>query len=211
MARVDAFNKHFREYEQWFSDNYYAYQSELRAVGHMLPAAGEGLEVGVGSGKFAQPFAVKVGVEPSPAMRRLARSRGIEVHDGTGENLPFADERFDFVLMVTTICFLDDAFRAFQEVWRVLKDAGVFVVGFVDKDSPLGRVYQKRKDENPFYREATFFSTRQVLSLLRRARFGHPEVIQTVFGELGDIGAVQDFKKGYGEGGFVAIRACKGS
>ena len=211
MARVDAFDRHFREYEQWFTDNHYAYQSELRGVGHMLPAAGEGLEVGVGSGRFAAPFGIKVGVEPSAVMRRLAESRGIEVHDGSGENLPFADARFDFVLMVTTICFLDDATRSFQEVRRVLKSGGVFVVGFVDRDSPLGRRYLKHKEENPFYREATFYSARQVLSLLKRGGFACPQVIQTVFGELGCIDTVQDLKYGCGEGGFVVVRACRGA
>ncbi len=210
MARVDAFDKHFRKYEQWFSDNYYVYLSELRAVGHMLPAAGEGLEVGVGSGRFAEPFGIRFGLEPSRAMRRLAESRGIEVCDGVAEDLPFADERFDFVLMVTTICFVDDAGRCFREVRRVLKDGGVFVVGFVDKDSPLGRVYQKHKEGSPFYREATFYSARQVLSFLRGGGFDQPQVIQTVFGQLGDIDTVQDFKSGCGEGGFVVIRACKG-
>jgi SAM-dependent methyltransferase len=209
MARIDAFDEHFREYEQWFSDNHCAYQSELNAVGHMLPATGEGLEVGVGSGRFAEPFGIKFGLEPSRAMRRLAESKGIEVYDGVAENLPFADERFDFVLLVTTICFVDDAGRCFQEVRRVLKDGGVFVVGFVDKDSPLGLVYQEHKEQNPFYREATFYSTGQVLSLLRRGRFDQPQVIQTVFGRLGDIDTVQDFKSGCGEGGFVVIRACR--
>jgi SAM-dependent methyltransferase len=210
MARVDAFDRHFREYEQWFSDNCCAYRSELKAVGHMLPAAGEGLEVGVGSGRFAEPFGIKIGLEPSAAMRRLAQSKGIEVYDGVAESLPFAGERFDFVLLVTTICFVDDPDRCFQEARRVLKDGGVLVVGFVDKDSPLGRVYQERKEQNPFYREATFYSTRQVLSLLRRTGFYQPQVIQTVFGELGDIDTVQDFRSGCGEGGFVVVRACKG-
>jgi SAM-dependent methyltransferase len=211
MARTGPFDEHFREYEQWFSNNHYVYQSELKAVGHLLPAAGEGLEVGVGSGRFAEPFGIRIGIEPSWAMRRLAKSRGIEVYDAAAENLPFPEERFDFVLMVTTICFVDDADRSFQEVRRVLKSAGVFVIGFVDRDTPLGRIYQKRKDENLFYREATFYCTAEVLSLLQRNGFEQPEVIQTVFGELADIDTVQDFRKGYGEGGFVAVRARRGS
>jgi SAM-dependent methyltransferase len=209
MARVTAFDRHFREYEQWFSDHCFAYHSELKAVGHMLPAAGDGLEVGVGSGRFAEPFGIKFGVEPSRAMRRLAESKGIEVYDGVAENLPFSDERFDFVLMVTTICFVDEPGRCLREARRVLKNGGVCVVGFVDKVSPLGRVYQERKEQNPFYREATFYSTRQVLSLLRRGGFEQPQVIQTVFGEPGDIVTVQDFKCGDGEGGFVVVRACR--
>lgn len=210
MAGINAFDTHFQEYEQWFSDHGCVYRSELRAIGHLLPAAGKGLEVGVGSGKFAEPFGIKYGVEPSRAMRRLAESRGIEVCGGTAEDLPFGDGQFDFVLMVTTLCFLDDADKSFQEVRRVLRSGGVVVVGFVDNGSPLGRLYQNHKDENPFYREATFYSTDQVLSLLDRSGFAQPQVIQTVFGELGAIHTVQDFTSGCGEGGFVAIRACKG-
>jgi SAM-dependent methyltransferase len=207
MARTGPFNEHFQEYEQWFSDNYYVYQSELKAVGHMLPASGEGLEVGVGSGRFAQPFGIRFGVEPSQAMRRIAESRGIEVYDASAEKLPCPGGRFNFVLMVTTICFLDDADVSFREVRRVLKNGGVFVVGFVDKNSPLGRVYQKRRKVNLFYREATFYGTDEVLSLLQRNGFERPGVIQTVFGELSGIVTVQDFKEGYGEGGFVVVRA----
>ncbi|MBN1835244.1 MAG: class I SAM-dependent methyltransferase [Spirochaetales bacterium] len=209
MAGIGAFDEHFRDYEQWFSEHGSVYRCELRAVGHMLPASGDGLEVGVGSGKFAEPFGIKFGVEPSRAMRRLAESRGVEVCGGVAEELPFDDGRFAFVLMVTTICFLDDPDRAFQEVRRVLTDGGVVVVGFVDKDSPLGRIYQEHKDENPFYREATFYSTAEVLALLQRNGFTQPQVIQTVFGKLNEIHTVQDFKSGWGEGGFVTVRACK--
>ena len=46
------------------------------------------------------------------------------------ESLPFADSQFDFVLMFTTICFLDDIETAFNEVYRVLKSGGSLIIGF---------------------------------------------------------------------------------
>jgi len=210
MARTEAFDRHSRKYEEWFSDNWYVYQSELKAVGHCLPAGGVGLEVGVGSARFAEPLGIKIGVEPSRRMRRLAELRGVEVHETVAENLPFRDEQFDFVLMVTTICFVDDPDKAFQEAWRVLKSAGCIGLGFVDKDSPLGGIYQQRKDKTVFYRNANFYSATEVLALIRRHGFDNVEVIQTVFGQLGDIETVQEFRKGHGQGGFVALRAIKG-
>jgi SAM-dependent methyltransferase len=210
MARTGAFDRHSQKYEEWFSDNYYVYQSELEAVRNLLPARGRGLEVGVGSGRFAEPLGIKTGIEPSEAMRRLAESRGIEVHNAVAENLPFCDACFDFVLMVTTICFVDDVDNSFQEVRRVLKSNGSFVIGFVDKDSPLGATYQKRKRRHVFYREATFYGAAEVLSLLRHNRFEETQVIQTVFGRPQDIKAVQGFRTGHGQGGFVAVRAVKG-
>ena len=209
MPRTGPFDQHAEEYEEWFSRNPYVYRSELKAVAHFIPPASEGLEIGVGSGKFAGPLGITIGVEPSARMRRLAESRGIRVLDGVAENLPFPNARFDFVLMVTTICFLDDAARSFQEAARVLKAEGVFVIGFVDKDSPLGRVYQKRKDQNLFYRQATFYAATEVIDLLRQNGFERPQAIQTVFGQMEKIRSIQGYESGHGRGGFVAIRAKK--
>ena len=209
MARTGPFDKHAKEYEEWFSRNHYVYRSELKAIAHFIPPNAEGLEIGVGSGKFAEPLGIKFGVEPSGRMRRLAESRGIRVFDGVAENLPFPDARFDFVLMVTTICFLDDIAKSFREAGRVLRAGGIFVIGFVDKDSPLGLIYQQRKEHNLFYREATFYGASEVIGLLRKHGFEQTQTIQTVFGQMGRIRSVQDFESGHGRGGFVVIRARK--
>jgi SAM-dependent methyltransferase len=209
MARTGPFDRHAKEYEEWFDRNAYVFRSELKAVAHFIPPAGEGLEIGVGSGKFAERLGIRVGVEPSGRMRRLAESRGICTVNGVAENLPFPDARFDYALMVTTICFVDDAARSFQEAGRVLRTEGIFVIGFVDKDSPLGLIYQQRKEGNLFYREATFYGSSEVISLLQQNGFEHPEIIQTVFGKLEQIRCVQDFESGYGKGGFVVMRARK--
>jgi SAM-dependent methyltransferase len=192
MPRTGPFEAHANAYEEWFSRNPHVYRSELKAVAHFIPPGGEGLEIGVGSGRFAEPLGIKVGIEPSRAMRRLARSRGIRVIDAVAEKLPFPEGRFDFALMVTTICFVDDIEKSFEEARRVLRSGGSFVIGFVD-------------------REATFYGCAEVLSLLQGSGFAAPRVIQTVFGTLEEIRRVQDFRSGHGEGGFVVIRAAKDS
>ena len=66
------------------------------------------MEIGVGTGRFAEPLGFREGVEPSPAMAERARRRGLEVTDGVAENLPLPDATYDVALMVTTICFVDD-------------------------------------------------------------------------------------------------------
>ncbi|MFW5788757.1 MAG: class I SAM-dependent methyltransferase [Spirochaetota bacterium] len=209
MPRTEPFDLHHEKYERWFTRNRFAYDSELRAVERLLPSAGHGVEIGAGSGLFAVPLGITVGVEPSPAMRELAAARGLEVHDGIAEDLPFENEEFDYALMVTTICFVDDVHAAFSEAARVLKPNGRFVIGFVDRASPLGRAYEKHKADNVFYREAVFYSTDEVLGLLRAHGFAQPDVAQTVFGELSNIDSVQEPAPGYGEGGFVVVSAAK--
>jgi len=39
-------------------------------------------------------------------MARIAERRGITVYRAYAENLPIDNATFDFVLMVTTVCFL---------------------------------------------------------------------------------------------------------
>ena len=209
MSGVNAFDRNVDHYEQWFVDNPLAYVSELRAVRELLPAGGTGIEIGIGTGRFAAPLGIKKGVEPSQAMVELAKKKGIEVVPGVAERLPFRDGEFDFCLMVTTVCFLDDMDLAFQEARRVLKPAGAFVIGFVDRDSPLGKEYQNRKDKSAFYKEATFFSMAEIIEHLEKAGFGGFELRQTLFKPLAEMEEVEPVKEGHGRGSFVVVRGVK--
>lgn len=209
MPKVEPFEQHRDEYERWFEDNRYVYQSEINAVKKLIPDEGVGVEIGVGSGRFAAPLGIKYGLDPSPKMAEIARQRGIEVKIGVGEELPYEDESFDFVLMVTTICFLDDVRKALKEIWRILKQNGKVIIGFVDRDSKIGKEYLKKKDRSLFYGPATFFSVDEVTNFLKDAGFGNFKYVQTVFGMLDEIKSVEPVKEGYGEGSFVVISAEK--
>jgi SAM-dependent methyltransferase len=209
MAKIEPFEKHSDLYEEWFDDNKYAYQSEIDALRLLMPDFKNGIEIGIGSGKFAVPLGVKLGIEPSAEMAKIARSRKIEVIEGVGEDIPLEDEKFDMVLMVTTLCFLDDAKKAFSEIYRILVERGVFINGFVDKNSRIGKIYQKHKENSVFYRPATFFSVQEVLTLLDETGFKDYKFRQTIFSSLDEIDSVQEVREGYGEGSFVAISARK--
>jgi SAM-dependent methyltransferase len=209
VARIAPFDKYAEEYEEWFEKNYFAYLSELEAVKEQLPTGGRGMEVGVGSGRFAAPLGITTGVEPSRRMRRIAKQRGIAVAAGIGEALPFAAAEFDLVLMVTTICFLDDVTAAFAEAYRVLRNGGSFVVGFIDRDSPLGRLYERRRERSRFYRVASFFSATEVARYLERAGFQEVSFTQTIFRALSEITRVEPVKPGRGDGSFLVARGRK--
>ncbi len=93
-----------------------------------VPASGNGIEIGVGSGRFALPLNIKSGVEPSESMAVPARKRGLNVISAVAENLPIKNESYDFVTMVTTVCFLNDIPKAFAEVNRILKHKGRTII-----------------------------------------------------------------------------------
>ncbi|WP_232460849.1 class I SAM-dependent methyltransferase [Thermococcus gorgonarius] len=209
MPKVEPFEKHRDRYENWFERHKYAYLSELEAVRKLLPKEGKGAEIGVGTGRFAAPLGIKLGVEPSKAMAEIARKRGIEVIEGVAENLPFPDESLDYLLMVTTICFVDDPEKALREAYRVLKPGGALIIGFVDRNSPIGRYYEEHREESVFYRDARFFSTEELLELLKKIGFKKFEIVQTLFHKLDEIKEVEPVKPGYGEGSFVVIKAVK--
>src|SRR6056297_1468238 len=158
MPKTGPFETHVDRYEAWFERHAAAYESELRAVHELWPADIEGLEIGVGAGHFAGPLGIRTAVEPAAAMRKAAVRRGIDALDGVAERLPFPDARFDAALMVTTICFLDNPERAAREMYRVLRPAGCAVIGFVDRESVLGRAYERKRDSSVFYGEAQFYS-----------------------------------------------------
>jgi len=209
MAKTKPFDEHSEDYEKWFETNKYAYLSEIKALDHFIPEHGKGIEIGIGSGLFAQPLGIKNGIDPSPRMQKLARERGLSVYNGIAENVPLENNTFDYALFVTTICFVDDIEKSLKEVKRILKPTGRIIIGFVDKNSRIGKIYQANKEFSTFYKEANFYSSEEVKAYLQNKGFRNIEFVQTLFGELKSITEVQDFRQGYGEGSFVVVKAEK--
>jgi SAM-dependent methyltransferase len=209
MPKISPFQRYTGKYENWFSENRWVHEAELRAVKALLPENGRGLEVGVGTGRFAEPLGIKTGLEPSVRMREIARNRGIKVLAGVAENLPFGDEKFNFVLMVTTVCFLDDLHKTFREAYRVLANGSFFIAGIVDRNSPIGQKYLKHQNESVFYKIATFFTVDEVVKIMRQAGFTDFIFRQTIFRNLSGVNENEPVEPGYGEGSFVTIRGRK--
>lgn len=209
MARILPFEKYYRRYERWFTEHPRAYYSELLAVRALVPWEGLGLEIGVGSGRFAAPLGVPIGIDPSRKMLRYASSRGIHTTQAVAEYLPFRDAAFDYVLVVTTICFVDDPVRMLSEAWRVLRTHGTLCSGFIDRETRLGQRYLAQQPHNPFYREATFYSAEEVRTFLKKAGFSQAVSIQTLFGPPSGTAEIEPFRAGSGTGAFVIVRANK--
>ena len=78
MPKTEPFDNYPDEYDNWFVINKYAFQSELNAIKKALPPQGKGIEIGVGSGIFAEPLGITQGIDPSRAMREKAKKRNIK-------------------------------------------------------------------------------------------------------------------------------------
>ncbi|WP_456472936.1 class I SAM-dependent methyltransferase [Methanocaldococcus sp.] len=202
---MNVFDKYAEEYDRWFDENPLIYNAEIECLKRHIPK-GKGLEIGVGTGRFAKPFNIKIGVDISKEMAKIAEKRGIKVIISSGENLPFNDEEFDFVLINTVLEFVEDPKKVLEEAKRVLKKGGKIVIGIIDKDSYLGKIYEEKKKKSKFYKDAKFLSAKEVIEILKELKFKNIKATQTLFE---DEYRKYEIKEGYGEGGFVAISAYK--
>lgn len=211
MIQSLPFNEHVSEYEEWFEKYPFVFQSEVEAIRELIPTEDNiyGIEVGLGTGRFARELGIMEGVEPSANMRALALERGIEARAGEAEHLPYKDMHYDVVLMVFCISYLEDMQAAFIEAKRVLKNGGALIAGFIDKDSIIGKEYEKRKPFSVFYKHANFYSPERVIDELKKAGFKKQQYSQTLFHALDDIKELEPSRPGYGEGSFVLIKAIK--
>ena len=178
---MNIFDIYYRDYEEWFEKHPEIYKAEIETIKALLPK-GEGFEVGVGSGRFAEPLGIKYGIEPSKNMARIARKRGIEVLETTAEEMDF-EEEFDYILMVTTICFVKDPLKTIQNCYKALKKGGYLLIAFVDLNSPLGKIYEKNKQKSKFYKEAIFFTKEDIINLMKKAGFKEFECVENLYGD----------------------------
>jgi ubiquinone/menaquinone biosynthesis C-methylase UbiE len=210
MPVVTVFEQHAEQYDRWFDEHERLYRAEVTALQRFVPDSGLGIEIGVGTGRFAVLLGVQLGLDPSRTMLQVARRRGLRVCQAVGEQMPFRDRQFDFVLLVTVICFVDDVATLFRELRRVLKSDGQLIIGFINRNSELGRSYESRKEAGMFYRDARFYSVEEVADWVKEAGFGSLRFCQTLFSDPSGASTKDlEVHEGCSDGAFVVLSAVK--
>lgn len=204
-------------YDEWYERPFgrSAFAAEVACLRRVLPPFRRGLEVGVGTGRFGSALGVRLGLDPSRVELAIARSRGIEPVQGVGEALPFKAEGFDLVLIVVTLCFVDDPARVLFESARVLVPGGSMVLGLILRESPWADFYAKKaRAGHPIYRLARFYGYREVLGLLGAAGFEAGPVASTLLEEPQDTAPIrggQVYDGFWPAAGFTCIRGVRRS
>jgi ubiquinone/menaquinone biosynthesis C-methylase UbiE len=129
------------------------------------------LEVGCGTGLFLEWFAEKdhqvTGLEPSQSMLNVARHRlpgRITLDRGYAEHLPYDNNSFDTVALITTLEFADNPSLALREALRVAKCH--VLLGALNKYSLIAlHRYIERFWRKTVYRHAQFFSVFELQSM----------------------------------------------
>lgn len=211
MIPTLPFSEHVAEYEQWYEVHPFVFRSEVQAIKELIPPGQDlkGLEVAAATGRLSEALGIFEAIEPCANMRSVAQRRGVNVRSGEAEFLPYHAMSFDFVVMSFCISYFESIRLAFKEANRVLKPNGCLIVGFLDKDSIIGKEYEGRRDKSVFYKQATFYSPDKVLKELKEAGFKEFTITQTLYGSLDEIKEVQYPEPGYGKGSYVLVKAIK--
>jgi len=201
------------EYDAWFDrEGSLIFFIEVRAFKSLLPSLPRPwLEIGVGSGRFAQALGIETGADPSSKLLQIARRRGINAFVGRGEQEMFDEESFGTVFLIVTLCFLDSPLDVLKEANRILIPSGKLVLGLVLKESPWGQLYQQKKAKgHRFYRYATFYSCDEVIRLIVQAGFVTEKIVSTLFQRPREVKHMEEPKESYSpDAGFTIMVAGK--
>jgi SAM-dependent methyltransferase len=211
--QIRVFNSLAPDYDAWFEQEgrliFVSEVEALRPVLSLLPRPW--IEVGVGSGRFAQALGIDIGLDPSSKLLEIAKNRGINVFLGRGEEMPFQDGVFGTIFFIVTLCFVDSPGRILSEAARLLRSEGKVVLGMLLRESPWGQLYQAKKETgHRFYRYATFHSYGEVDIFLKQAGFSVDQVVSTLFQDPGKADHIELPRQGFSaDAGFTVILAGK--
>jgi len=213
MREPSPFDALASDYDSWFEqDGKLVFAIETQALRQLLPSLPKPwIEIGVGSGRFAQPLGIELGLDPSIELLRMSKGRGIDCCWGTGETQPFRDESFGTAFLIVTLCFVSSPLDVLRETHRILRGKGTVMLGMVLRESPWGQFYgNKGAQGHRFYQHATFYSFEDVTALLTEAGFVCTRTISTLFQKPGQVANSEPPQEGYHpSAGFTLIMARK--
>ncbi len=201
------FHERAAEYDHWYDDSL-LFQVELAALKEVKTTlTAPKLEIGVGSGRFAQELNVSFGLDPAFNSLLIAKDRGIEVCRSVGEDLPLQDNSISTIYILFALCFMADPSAVLAECYRVLKRDGHLMIGLISGPSPWGKDLQAKKENNhPFYRHARFYEPAALLDLCHEAGYVTVETRSSLLQEPEKVEQFESSNDGLVDGaGFVVI------
>jgi ubiquinone/menaquinone biosynthesis C-methylase UbiE len=208
MNPDSPFDSTAEAYDSWYDGKgRIAFEIELAALRPLLAGLPKPwLEVGVGTGRFAQALGIPLGIDPSTALLARARTRGIEVLYGEGEELVFRAASFGTVFLLTTWEFLADPPKVLRECRRVLRPDGRLVNAYLDRDGKWGASYSERgRQGHPLFSHARFDRYEDVKRVTEQAGFEVLRTMSSLFQGPGETVFVEESRPGFVRGASFVI------
>ena len=170
---VRDFDRSAEGYDDWYRDakGQQVLKAESALVDSLIPSQGLGLEIGAGTGIFAESLTnndrVVVCLDLSTEMLTRAKRRGLSCVLGSAESLPMRRGVLGFTYMITVMEFLPSPVKAFMEVVNI---GAPLIVLFVNRESSWGKLYlEMASGGDPIFRHANLYSLEGVVKLSRSA------------------------------------------
>ncbi|HEY5601618.1 MAG TPA: class I SAM-dependent methyltransferase [Gammaproteobacteria bacterium] len=142
-------------YDAWYHTRRGAWigNTEFRLLMKMLNPAQNAsvLDVGCGTGYFTRRFAgagfhvTGIDVDANMLAYAQAQSRHIPYVRASATQLPFKDNAFDYVMAITSLCFIQEPLTAIREMRRVCRTS--VLLGLLNQRSLL---YKDKRDKGAY-------------------------------------------------------------
>jgi len=178
MTEKTLFNDRAAQYALWYQTPAGQYADTLEKelfLKLVQPEPGQSvLDIGCGTGHnlaFFRELELKAaGIDASKPMLDIASKKlgsNAELYWGRAEELPFDNNSFDIVTLITVLEFVSDPTRVLKEASRVAR-AQIYL-GILNKISLVGinrRIRRKFRDS--IYNRARFYSIWEIEAMVRR-------------------------------------------
>ena len=211
---MKAFDQVAGFYDDWYShpQGRQVFEAELSALETFIPDSGLGLEVGAGTGVFAESLTDEdrkiICLDPSVAMLAKAKERKMPAIISVGEHIPIALGAMDFAYMVTTLEFLEHPVATLRQVREATKEVAPLTIMFINAESAWGSLYRQIGAKgDPVFRHAKLRSFREVNEILGEASYVVLESMGTLTTGPEELDVGIELKEPGPETGVILVKA----
>jgi len=213
-SAIKAFDGVAHAYDDWYShpQGRRVFKAELKAVDSLIPDSGLGLELGAGTGIFAENLTNEhrtiICLDPSGAMLANAKERNLPAIMGVGEHVPITKEAVGFTYMVTVLEFLEDPVTMANQVRETMKRSAPLTILFINADSAWGSLYKQiGANGDPVFRHARLRSLPEVHEILVEASYVIQESVGTLTTGPAELDVGGELKEPSPETGVIVVKA----
>ena len=179
MLEKAPFDAQAVEYNHWYQTPEGRYADTLEKglfLKLVQPKFGQSvLDIGFGTGNnlaFFKELGLKAtGIDSSKPMLDIAAKKlgtDVELHLGCAEELPFNNNSFDIVTLITVLEFVTDPTKVLKEATRVAREQ--VYLGILNKTSLLAIIRRiKGRFRDSIYNQAKFYSIWEIEAMVNRA------------------------------------------
>lgn len=184
---IEAFDLSSPKYDAWYETpkGRQVLETELKALDGLVPGTGVGVEIGAGTGIFAESLSSDertiICIDFSIGMLRRASERGLHAVLAPGEHPPFRNRCLGFAYLVTVLEFIEEPLAVLGGAKGALRDGSPVVVLTINRESPWGELYERLRDEgNPIFSVARLYGFEEARAFIEAAGL----VVAEAFGTL---------------------------